>query len=82
MIDALKIDIQALMAEYQGAVQSMGAEISILKKAVAQSPSTMSGPPQKERVLEPKGFRGARNARIGKFPMGHGAVLQGYSCAQ
>ena len=44
-IDALKTDLQGLMAEYQDAVQSMGAEISILKKAVAQSPSTVSGPP-------------------------------------
>ena len=38
-IDALKTDLQALMAEYQDAVQSMGVEISILKKAVDQSPS-------------------------------------------
>ena len=62
-IDTLKTDLQALMAEYQDAVQSMGAEISILKKAVAQSPSTVSGPPQKVRVPEPKGFGGARNAK-------------------
>ena len=62
-IDALKSDLHALMAEYQDAVQSMGAEISILKKAVAQSPSTMSGPPQKVRVPESKGFGGARNAK-------------------
>ena len=44
-INALKTDLHALMAEYQDAVQSMGAEISILKKVVAQSPPTMSGPP-------------------------------------
>ena len=62
-IDALKIDLQSLMAEYQDAMQSMGAEISILKKVVAQSPSTMSGPPQKVPVPEPNGFRGARNAK-------------------
>ena len=62
-IDALKSDLHALMAEYQDAVQSMGAEISILKKAVAQSPSTVSGHPQKVRVPEPKGFGGARNAK-------------------
>ena len=62
-IDALKIDLQALMVEYQDAMQSMGAEISILKKVVTQSPSTVSGPPQKVRVPEPKGFRGARNAK-------------------
>ena len=55
-IDALKTDLQALMAEYQDVVQSMGAEISILKKAVAQSPFTVSGPPQKVRVSEPKGL--------------------------
>ena len=30
---------------------------------MAQSPSTVSGPPQKVRVPEPKGFRGARNAK-------------------
>ena len=41
----------------------MGAEISILKKVVAQCPSTMSGAPPKARVLKPKGFRGARNAK-------------------
>ena len=62
-IDALKTSLQALMAEYQDAVQSMGAEISILKKVVAQSPSTVSGPPQKVRIPEPKGFGGARNAK-------------------
>ena len=62
-IDALKTDLQALMAEYQDAMQSMGAEISILKKVVAQSPSTVSGPPHKVRVPEPKGFGGARNAK-------------------
>ena len=62
-IDALKTNLHALMAEYQDAVQFMGAEISILKKAVAQSPSKVSGPPQKVRVLEPKGFGGARNAK-------------------
>ena len=62
-IDTLKTDLQALMVEYQDAVQSMAVEISILKKAVAQSPSTVSGPPQKVRVPEPKGFRGARNAK-------------------
>ena len=62
-IDALKTDLQALMAEYQGAVQSMGAKISILKKAVTQSPSIVSGTPQKVRVPEPKGFGAARNAK-------------------
>ena len=44
-------------------MQSMGAEVSILKKAVAQSPSTVLGPPHKVRVSEPKGFGGARNAK-------------------
>ena len=62
-IDALKTDLQALMAEYQDAVQFMGAKISILKKVMAQSPSTVSGTPQKVRVPEPKGFGGARNAK-------------------
>ena len=55
-IDALKTNLQALTAEYQGAVLSMGAEISILKKVVAQSPPTVSGPPQKVHVPEPKGL--------------------------
>ena len=55
-IDALKNDLQALMAEYQDAVQSMGAEISIQKKVMAQSPSTVSGPPQKVRVPKPRGL--------------------------
>ena len=64
-------------------MQSMGAEISILKKAVAQSPSMVSGPPHKVRVPEPKGFGGARNAKeLENFPMGHGAVLQGCSCTR
>ena len=35
-IDGLKSDLQSLMADYHNAVQSMGVEISILKKAVAQ----------------------------------------------
>ena len=44
-------------------MQSMGVEISILKKGVAQCPPTVSGAPQKVRVPEPKGFGGARNAK-------------------
>ena len=40
-----------------------GAEISILKKVVAQCPPTVSGAPQKVRVPEPKGFGGAMNAK-------------------
>ena len=41
----------------------MGAEISILKKVVAECPPTMSGAPPKVRVPKPKGFGGARNAK-------------------
>ena len=33
------------------------------EKVVAQSPTTVSGPPHKVRVLEHKGFRGAMNAK-------------------
>ena len=62
-IDGIKSDLQALMAEYQDAVKSMGAEISILKKVVAQCPPIVSGAAPKVRVLEPKGFGGARNAK-------------------
>ena len=63
IIDALKTDLQALMAKYQDAVQFMGAKLSILKKAMAQSPPTLPGAPQKVCVPEPKGFRGTRNAK-------------------
>lgn len=62
-IDGLKADLQALMADYKEAVQNMGAEITILKKAVVQGPSIVSGAPPKVRVPEPKGFGGARNAK-------------------
>ena len=42
-IDGLKSYLKALMDDYQDAIQSMGVEISILKKIVAQCPSTMLG---------------------------------------
>ena len=44
-IDGLKSDLQSLMDDYQNAVQSMGVEIAILKKAMAQCPSTVSDAP-------------------------------------
>ena len=53
-INGLKFDLQSLMADYQNAVQSMGAEITILKKVVAQCPSTVSNAPPKVRVQEQK----------------------------
>ena len=52
-----------MIAKHQDAIQSLGAKISILKKVVAQCPPTVSGAPPKVRVLEPKGFKGARNGK-------------------
>ena len=57
-INGLKFDLQSLMVDYQNAVQSMGAKITILKKVVAQCPSTVSDAPPKVSVQEPKGFGG------------------------
>ena len=42
---------------------SSGVEIVILKKVMAQCPFTMLDATPKVRVPEPKGFRGARNAK-------------------
>ena len=41
----------------------MGAGISILKKVMAQCPSTMSGGPPKVCVPKLKRFEGARNSK-------------------
>ena len=62
-IDGLKSNLQSLMVDYQNAVQSMGAETAILKRAMAQCLSIVSNALTKERVPKPKGFRGARNAK-------------------
>ena len=51
------------MPNYHNIVQSLGVEIPILKKAMAQCPSTVSNAPPKVRVPEPKGFGGVRNAK-------------------
>ena len=62
-IDGLKSDLQSLMVDYQKAIQSMGAETAILKRVMAQCLSIVLDALPKERVPQPKGFRGARNAK-------------------
>ena len=62
-INGLKYDMQALMANLQNTIQSMGAEITILKKVVPKFPFTVSDAPSKVCVPEPKGFGGARNEK-------------------
>lgn len=59
----LKLEMQSLMDDFKGALQSYGEDIAVLKKAVLQG--SLSGPeaPSKVRVPEPKGFNGNRNAK-------------------
>ena len=59
----LKVEIQSLMNDFKGVLQSYGEDIAVLKKAVLQEcPSSPEAPP-KVRVLELKGFNGNRNTK-------------------
>ena len=50
--------------EFKKRIRSLEGEIVLLKRAVVQgTPATADPPPAKVRVLEPKTFGGARNAK-------------------
>ena len=58
-----KVEMQSLMDDFKGTLQSYGEDVAVLKKDVFQGSS--SGPEAlfKVRVLEPKGFNDNRNAK-------------------
>ncbi|RVW29804.1 hypothetical protein CK203_087390 [Vitis vinifera] len=59
----LKVEIQSLIDDFKGFLQSYGEEIAVLKKVVLQGCSSGPKAPPKVRVLEPKGSNGNRNAK-------------------
>ena len=59
----LKVEIQSLMDDFRGTLQSYGEDIAVLKKAVSQGCSSSFVAPPKFRVLEPKVFNCNRNAK-------------------
>ena len=58
-----KAEMQSLMDDFKGALQSHGEDVAVLKKAVLQGSSLGPEAPSKVRVLELKGFKGNRNAK-------------------
>ena len=58
-----KSEMQSLMDDFKGALQSYGEDVAVLKKAVLQGSSLGPEAPSKVRVLELKGFKGNRNAK-------------------
>ena len=60
---SLKVEIQSLMNDFKGVLQSYGENIAVLKKAVLQGCSSSPEAPPKVRVLEPKGFNGNMNTK-------------------
>ena len=59
----LKSEMQSLMDDFKGALQSYGEDIIVLKKAVLQGSSSGPEAPSKVQVPEPKGFNGNMNAK-------------------
>ena len=59
----LKSEMQSLMDDFKGALQSYEEDIVVLKKAVLQGSSSGPKAPSKVRVPEPKGFNGNKNAK-------------------
>ena len=59
----LKVEIQSLIDDFKGFLQSYGEEIAVLKKVVLQGCSSSPKAPPKVRVPEPKGSNGNRNAK-------------------
>ena len=58
-----KLEMQSLMDDFKGALQSYGEDVAVLKKVVLQGSSSGLEAPSKVRVPEPKGFNGNRNAK-------------------
>ena len=59
----LKVEIQSLIDDFKGFLQSYGEEIAVLKKVVLQECSSGLKAPPKVRVPEPKGSNGNRNVK-------------------
>ena len=59
----LKVEIQSLMNDFEGVLQSYGEDIAVLKKAVLQGCSSSPEAPPKVQVLKPKGFNGNMNTK-------------------
>ena len=59
----LKSEMQSLMDDLKGALQSYGEDIGVLKKVVLQESSSGPEAPSKVRVHEPEGFNGNKNAK-------------------
>ena len=59
----LKVEIQSLIDDFKGFLQSYGEDIAILKKVASQGCSSSSKTPPKVRVPERKSFNGNRNAK-------------------
>ena len=66
----LKVEIQSLMNDFKGVLQSYGEDIVVLKKAVLQECSSNPKAPPKVRVLELKGFNGNRKQRSWRISYG------------
>ena len=63
-METLHDKVLAMTKEFQERTRSLEGEIILLKQAMVQgTPSTSYPPPTKVRVLEPKPFGGARNAK-------------------
>ena len=63
-METLHDKVLAMTKEFQERTRSLEGEIILLKRAMVQgTPSTSYPPPTKVRVLEPKPFGGARNAK-------------------
>ncbi|RVW70978.1 putative disease resistance RPP13-like protein 1 [Vitis vinifera] len=56
-------EIQSLMDDFKGALQSYGKDVVVLKKAVLQGSSSSHEASSKVQVPEPKGFNSNRNAK-------------------
>ena len=59
----LKAQIQSLMDDFKGALQSYGKDIAVLKKVALQGCSSSPEAPPKVRVPKPKGLNGNRNTK-------------------
>lgn len=59
----LKTNVQSLMDDFIGTLQSFGEDIVVLKKVVLQGSSLGFKAPSKIQVVEPKDFNGNWNAK-------------------
>ena len=60
---SLKVEIQSLLDDFKGALQSYGEDIAVLKKIVLQESSSGPEAPFKVGVPKLKGFNGNKNTK-------------------